>query len=405
MSTALDAVPGGIVELSSDLRILAANRPMGELVHRPADALVGEGFDILLSAPSRILFQTHVYPSLMADGRVEEVFLTLDTNDDEPTPVLLNAVRVTDEGDVAFRGLLVRILARSRWENELLTAARSIEQERAASQKIAEELAATASDLAERYAEEQRTRRFRDAFIGVVSHELRTPITTIYGMSHLLRQHLASMDPATVRERLDDIEAESDRLRRLTEDLLVLSRAEAGQLLLASDPILMSQIVRSAVESERTRSPGHDFRVDAPRGLPLVLGEDLYVEQVIRNFLSNAAKYSPPGTTIAVTAVEDDDGVAVRVTDAGPGLRDQEPDRLFDIFYRAPEAIRHTGGAGIGLFVCRELIQAMGGRVWARNAAEPHPGAEFGFWLPAVADEDVDADASDDADLEVAGGA
>ena len=404
MTTALDAVPGGVVSLSADLRIVAANRPMGELVDRPHEELLGQAFDVLLSAPSRILFQTHVYPALVADGRVEEVFLTLDTGGDEPTPVLLNAVRVDGGDEVAFRGLLVRILARSRWESELLGAARSIEQERAASQKIAEELAATASDLAARYAEEQRTRRFRDAFIGVVSHELRTPITTIYGMSHLLRQHHASMDPTTVRERLEDIEAESERLRRLTEDLLVLSRAEAGQLMLASDPILMSQVVRSAVESERIRSPGHRFQVDAPRDLPLVLGEDLYVEQVLRNFLSNAAKYSPAGTTIAINAAEDDGGVAVRVTDAGPGLRDQDPDRLFDIFYRAPEAIRHTGGAGIGLFVCRELIQAMGGRVWARNAVEARLGAEFGFWLPAVAEEDVDADAGDDEDLEVAEG-
>jgi K+-sensing histidine kinase KdpD len=402
MSTALDAVPGGVVSLSTDLRILAANHSMGELVARPHEELLGQAFDVLLSAPSRILFQTHVYPALVADGRVEEVFLTLDTGGDEPTPVLLNAVRVEGAGEEAFRGLLVRILARSRWESELLTAARSIEHERAASQKIAEELAAAASDLAARYAEEQRTRRFRDAFIGVVSHELRTPITTIYGMSHVLRQHHASMDPTTVRERLEDIEAESERLRRLTEDLLVLSRAEAGQLMLASDPILMGQVVRGAVDSERLRSPGHEFQVDAPRDLPLVLGEDLYVEQVMRNFLSNAAKYSPAGTTIAISAVEDDGGVAVRVTDAGPGLRDQEPDRLFDIFYRAPEAIRHTGGAGIGLFVCRELIQAMGGRVWARNAVEAGLGAEFGFWLPAVAEEDVDTDAGDDADIEVA---
>ena len=404
MSAALDAVPGGVLSLSSDLRILAANRAMGDLVHRPADELVGQAFDVLLSAPSRILFQTHVYPALTADGRVEEVFLTLDADGDEPTPVLLNAVRAEGEGDVAFHGLLVRILARSRWENELLTAARSIEQERAASQKIAEELAATASDLAARYAEEQRTRRFRDAFIGVVSHELRTPITTIYGMSHVLRQHLATMDPDTVRERLDDIEAESDRLRRLTEDLLVLSRAEAGQLMLAADPILMGQAVRTAVDSEHTRSPGHVFSVDAPRDLPLVLGEDLYVEQVIRNFLSNAAKYSPVGTTITIRAVEDDGGVSVRVIDAGPGLRDAEPDRLFDIFYRAPEAIRHTGGAGIGLFVCRELIQAMGGRVWARNAVEAGRGAEFGFWLPSVADEEDETDALDEPDIGLADG-
>ncbi len=388
MSAALDAVPGGVITLDADLRIRTANRAMGDLVGRPGPELVGQPFESLLSAPARILFQTHVYPAWSADGRVEEVFLTLEAGTTDPTPVLFNAVRAGTDDEPQYQGLIVRILARSRWETDLLAAARSIEQERAASQRLAEELATTAGSLAERVAEEQRNREFRDAFIGVVSHELRTPITTIYGMSHLLREHHDSMDPETVRERLDDIEAESDRLRRLTEDLLVLSRAEGGRLLLASDPIVMGQVVRVAVESERKRSPAHVFQVDAARGLPLVLGEDLYVEQVIRNYLSNAAKYSPPGGTVRVRASAEDGGVAVRVTDSGPGLRDQAPDRLFDIFYRAPEAIRHTGGAGIGLFVCRELVTSMGGRVWAGDAADGINGAEFGFWLPAVSEED-----------------
>ena len=390
MSRSLDAVPGGVLTLSDDLRILAANRAMGDLVGRPPATLVGEPFDVLLSAPARILFQTHVYPALKADGRVEEVFLTLAAADGAPTPVLLNAVRITEPGEARYEGLMVRILARSRWENDLLAATRSIEEERAASQRIADELAATARDLALRYDEEQRNREFRDAFIGVVSHELRTPITTIFGMSHVLRQHHATMAPDVMEERLGDIEAESDRLRRLTEDLLVLSRAEAGRLVLAADPIVMAQIVRTAVESERKRSPEHTFRSDAGRGLPLVLGEDLYVEQVIRNFLSNAAKYSPPGSTIHVVAAEEDGGVAVRVSDSGLGISEEDGPRLFELFYRAAGAIQHTGGAGIGLFVCRQLVLAMGGRIWARRASAPATGAEFGFWLPgAIEDEDV----------------
>ncbi len=392
MSAPLDAVPGGVLTLSEDLRILAANRAMGDLVGRPPASLVGEPLDVLLSAPARILFQTHVYPALKADGRVEEVFLTLAAADGAPTPVLLNAVRTDGPGEARYEGLMVRILARSRWENDLLAATRSIEEERAASQRIAEELAATAQDLALRYDEEQRNREFRDAFVGVVSHELRTPITTIFGMSHVLRQHHGSMAPEVLQERLADIEAESDRLRRLTEDLLVLSRAEAGRLELAADPIVMGQIVRTAVESERKRSPEHAFTVNAARGLPLVLGEDLYVEQVIRNFLSNAAKYSPPASTIHVAAIEEDEGVAVRVSDSGLGIDDGDGERLFELFYRSTGAIQHTGGAGIGLFVCRQLVLAMGGRIWATRATGPATGAEFGFWLPGAVEEDDVAD-------------
>ena len=388
MISALDGVPGGVISLSDDLHVLAANAAMGELLGRPVETVIGGPFDAVLSAPSRILFQTHVYPALKADGRVEEVFLTLSSGEGETIPVLLNAVRVSGPERPTYQGLVVRIRARSRWETDLLTATRALERERGASQRLAAELAAAAEDLAARYAEDQRNREFRDAFIGVISHELRTPITTIYGMSHVLRQRYASMDAQAVGQHLEDIEAEADRLRRLTEDLLVLSRAEGGRLVLGSDPIVIRHPVQTAVDSERARSTAQTFTLDAAPGLPLVLGEELYVEQVVRNFVGNAAKYSPPGTTIRVTLAHEADGVAVRVIDEGPGLPDAPPDRLFDLFYRAPSAIRKTAGAGIGLFVCRELVQAMGGRVWAAPAPTTG-GAEFGFWLPAAAEEDA----------------
>ena len=393
MNPALDAVPAGVVHLSCDLRILAANREMGALIARDTGELVGESLDVLLSAPSRILFQTHVYPALKADGRVEEVFLTLASSAGDPIPVLLNAVRSTGAEEPAYVAVLVRIHARSRWETDLLAATRALEGERAASQRLAEELAVTAADLRVRHAEEQRNREFRDAFIGVVSHELRTPITTIYGMSHLLRDRHASMAPEALADHLGDIEAESDRLRRLTEDLLVLSRAEGGRLDVVTEPIVVRNIVQAAVGSERARTTTHRFTVDAPSGLPIVLGEDVYVGQVVTNFLSNAAKYSPSGTAIRVTLTSEAEGIAVRVTDAGPGLGDQSPDRLFDLFYRAPDAAGQAPGAGIGLFVCRELIQAMGGRIWAAAAPPPAAGgAEFGFWLPAAAEDHDDGD-------------
>jgi signal transduction histidine kinase len=240
-------------------------------------------------------------------------------------------------------------------------------------------------DLAARYADEDRARAVRDAFIGIVSHELRTPITTIYGMSRVLRRRHVTMDPAALAQALDDIEAEADRLRRLTEDLLVLSRAEGGGLVLARDPLLISHVLQRAVDGESARWPSHRFELVVSPALPLVLGEDLYLEQVVRNLVSNAAKYSPVGTTVTTSAVSEDDGVAVRVADEGPGLGEEAPERLFDLFYRSEDAMRQASGAGIGLFVSRELVHAMGGRIWAHPAAAGG-GAEFGFWLPALAE-------------------
>ncbi|MEA2518047.1 MAG: hypothetical protein QOF49_127 [Chloroflexota bacterium] len=386
MTAALDGVPGGIVSLSADLRIVAANRAMAEMVGRAPDEILGEPFDELLSVSARILFQTHVYPALKADGRVEEVFLTLATADADSTPVLLNATRrQPSDGPIAYDALVVRIRARSRWESELLTAARALESERAASEDLARNLAAAADDLQARHESEQRNNQFRDAFIGVISHELRTPITTIYGMSNVLRERFATMSSDQVGARLADIAEESDRLRQLTEDLLVLSQAEGGPLVVSSEPIVIGHLVRRAMNSEASRSTTHHFTLEAVHRVPLVNGEETYIGQVVRNLLGNAVKYSPAGTAIRVTVSPEDGGVAVRVIDEGPGIGDQAPDELFEAFYRSPAAIREKAGAGIGLFVCRELIHAMQGRVWATAAPAPaEHGAEFGFWLPSA---------------------
>jgi signal transduction histidine kinase len=370
---------------------MAANRAIASILDTPPGDLVGRPFEELLSMPGRILFQTHVYPALLAQGHVEEVFLTLGAGGGDAIPILLNARRSEEPGDVAYVMLVVRIRARAQWEQELLAATRALEREEAASRRLAAELATAARDLEARYEEDQRNREFRDAFVGVISHELRTPITTIYGMSHLLRKGHQAMDPAAVAARLEDIETEADRLHRLTEDLLVLSRAEGGRLVVAEDPLVIGRVLEAAVRGERSRSQEHAIELAIDPDLPLVMGERTYVEQVTRNFLSNAVKYSPAGSTVWVTTASRDGGVDVRVTDEGLGFGDDDPDRLWDLFYRAKGAIQKAPGAGIGLFVSRALIEAMGGRVWARSASDPASGgAEFGFWLPAAAEPDDD---------------
>jgi two-component system sensor histidine kinase KdpD len=118
-----------------------------------------------------------------------------------------------------------------------------------------------------------------------------------------------------------------------------------------------------------------------------VRGEETYVEQVLRNLLSNAAKYSPAGTAVEVVLDETPEGARVRVLDSGPGVRTEEVDRLFQLYYRSPETAAKAGGAGIGLFVCRALVEAMGGRIWA--APRPDGGSEFGFILQRYADDEV----------------
>lgn len=230
----------------------------------------------------------------------------------------------------------------------------------------------------------RQAQQLRDAFMGILSHELRTPITTIFGGTRVLAR--AGLSEETRREVSADISAEAERLHRLVEDLLVLARAERGGLQLGADPVLIQHLLPRIVESEGARWPTKTFSLNMPRAMPTVSADPTYVEQVVRNLIGNAAKYSPDGTTVDVMAEVLEDEVHVRILDEGPGIESAEVGRLFELYYRSPATAAQSAGAGIGLFVCRALVEAMGGRIWAQP--RPAGGAEFGFALPILVDDD-----------------
>jgi signal transduction histidine kinase len=241
------------------------------------------------------------------------------------------------------------------------------------------------------HAQDEDARRLQEAFIAVVSHELRTPITTILAGSRLLRRGLEAGSQAA--ELGDDIEAEADRLARIVDDLLVLSRLERRHLTLGDEPVHLDHLLRRVVRSEAARWPGHEMLLPSP-GSHVVRGDETYIEQVLRNLVSNAAKYSPEGSHVEVLVDDAADGeIRVRVLDRGAGVAPAEVDDLFSLFYRSPATAASAAGAGIGLFVSRRLVAEMGGRMWAQP--RPDGGSEFGFSLvPYPVDE---------ADLEGAG--
>jgi PAS domain S-box-containing protein len=232
--------------------------------------------------------------------------------------------------------------------------------------------------------EQKRADELRDVFVGMLSHELRTPVTAIYGGSQVLRRE--HIDEATRQEIIGDIISESERLERLVENLLVLARAERHVDLGGREPVLLRPILTRVIADKRRRWPGSRIELDVAPGLPPVNGDDASIELILRNLISNALKYGSPSGRVDVTAERRGDAVAVRVADDGPGLEPTQIDRLFDLFYRADDARRRAGGAGIGLFVVRALVESAGGGVWAAN--RPTGGAEFTFELPAWSEAD-----------------
>jgi signal transduction histidine kinase len=236
------------------------------------------------------------------------------------------------------------------------------------------------------YAHEREARQLQEAFIGVMSHELRTPITTILGGSKLLSRS-NTLDDRN-RDLATDIEIEADRLFRLIEDLLVLSRLERGNLALIDEPVHLVRVVERVVASEAGRWPNTVFALPNEPEAYLVRGDETYIEQILRNLLGNAAKYSPPDSTVRIEIDGNDEEVSVRVLDEGPGVAGAEVENLFTLFYRSPTTAASAAGAGIGLFVCRRLIDAMGGHIWAR--LRKRGGSEFGFALAVYPADDVD---------------
>ena len=235
--------------------------------------------------------------------------------------------------------------------------------------------------------EERRAGTFREAFVDVISHELRTPITTIFGLTRILGRPNRQTTAEEQAELISDISAEAERLHRLVEDLLVLTRAERGAIAIESEPLEPRRLLSRVITQEAARLPSITIEAELARELPIVAGEETYVEQIVRNMLSNAAKYTPPGTRVVVRAEQEGENVAVRVVDSGPGIDEASVERAFELFYRDPTLARSIAGSGIGLFVCASLVKAMGGMIWARR--RPEGGSEFGFTLRVIPDDEA----------------
>ena len=230
---------------------------------------------------------------------------------------------------------------------------------------------------------EREAREAAEAFLAVMSHELRTPITSIYGTALLLARHPARAD---VADLVGDIRDESEQLRRITDDLLVLSGVERGLLRLSPEPTIVQHAINEVLVDIRRRFPLATFERALEPGLPPVIADATALRQVLYNLLSNAAKYAGADGPIVVAATRGETSVEVAVLDEGPGPGG-DPAALFRLFYRAPHTKKRASGTGIGLYVASELLKAMGATIEAQHRTPR--GAAFRFTL-ALAREDDD---------------
>ncbi|HEX7380510.1 MAG TPA: sensor histidine kinase KdpD [Pirellulales bacterium] len=223
--------------------------------------------------------------------------------------------------------------------------------------------------------------RLRSSLLASVSHDLRTPLAVITGASSSLLAADDALAPETRRELLQTIFDDSNRLSRLVDNLLDMTRVEAGGVTLNKQPQLIEEVIGSALHRLDKPLAGRQINTQLADQLPLVPLDATLIEQVFINLLENVEKYTPAGSPIDVAARLSGDHILVQVSDRGPGIRDEERELIFEKFYRGrAEAVDGRRGAGLGLAICKAIVTAHGGRIWAEN--RPGGGARFCFTLP-----------------------
>jgi two-component system sensor histidine kinase KdpD len=222
------------------------------------------------------------------------------------------------------------------------------------------------------------TERTRNAILSAVSHDFRTPLATITGAASGLLEEKGTLDTTTRQELVRAIYDEAHRLDRLVKNLLEMMRLEAGAVQLKKEWHPFDEIVGATLSRLEGRLTGHTVETHFPPDLPLVHLDAVLMEQVLINLLDNALKYAPPSTSIELSASVSDQTFLFEIADRGPGIPPGDEERIFDKFYRAGPA--REGGVGLGLTICRGIIAAHGGHVWAEN--RPEGGTVFRFTLP-----------------------
>ena len=245
-------------------------------------------------------------------------------------------------------------------------------------------------DITERKRAEEKVRevetlkeieRLRTELLANISHELRTPLTSIKGFSTMLLDYYERLNQKEKREFLKTIDLAADRLLELIDQLLDMSQLETGILTIENKPTDISSLIQDVVREAQVRSDGHRLQMDMPGNLPRLDIDARRIRQVMENLISNAVKYSKENTEIKIVARRDIHELMISVADQGIGISPEELPRVFDRFFRSRKSqVQVLKGVGLGLCICKKLIEAQGGKIWIES--EEGRGTTCYFTLP-----------------------
>ncbi len=358
MDPTLDHAPCGYLTFTDEGVIREVNSTLASLLGQTPAELEGSRFENLLGAGARIFYHTHFFPVLKLHGEAEEIYLTLRSRGGEDIPVLTNGVRRERAGEMLSECVFVRMLQRSRYEDELLQARRIAE---AASHAKAK-------------------------FLSMMSHELRTPLQAITGYCDLLLQQVSGPLNREQQSDLRAVQGASEELVRLLNDILDFARLESGSSQIKLQPISMDAALTRAealIMPKLNEAHLHYSRADCPGDLQLRSNADR-LQQVLLNLLTNAIKFTPAGGTVSLECRSDERFARIEVRDTGCGIPKEHLEHIFDPFVQVDRnrIDSRQRGVGLGLAISRELVQAMEGELSV--ASEVGVGSVFTITLPAA---------------------
>jgi len=337
--TLVEAAPDGVVSLDAEGRITASNEAFSRLLGYTKEEICDRHISEFATSPTQNRAGDY-HGQLNKKGRVEDEFEAMGQQG-QTIPLWIKAVALPDREGKPTQTIIY------------------------------------ARDITER----KKLDQLKDEFIGLVSHELRTPLTIISGCLSTALAEWERLPSGEAQQLLRDAAIESESLSYLVENLLELSRFQAQQLSLYAEPTDIKSLVRETLTKVKRQASSHQFVSSLPEELQLINADPLRIERILYNLLGNAAKYSPPGTQIKVSARVEPERLVIGIHDRGRGLTPSEQARIFSPFQRLEsDRPSQTRGAGLGLVVCKRLVEAHGGEIWVES--QKGKGSTFFFSLP-----------------------
>jgi PAS domain S-box-containing protein len=342
----IDGAADGIVVVDRELRLVRFNPAMQTLCGRTRNKVLGGLAPVVLrfEATDGSPLEGPAYPlaAVLADGtpRTMELLLFDGAGDRLWVSGTFSAIRDPETGDPVQALAIIRDI----------TAQKEIEQ-------------------------------LQRDFVSIVSHELRAPLTAIKGFAKTLVTKDEELDDATRREFLSTVNEQAERLARLVDDLLQVSRIDANRVRVELTEVDIDASLRSLMGQFHSKWGSRRLIVDTARELPLIRADRAKLEEILINLIDNAIKYSPPWTPVRVTTRVTGDEIEIAVADRGYGIAPEDAAQLFQKFHRiTTPATRDIGGTGLGLYIVKGLVEAHGGRVWVESV--PGAGSTFAFTMP-----------------------